>query len=129
MLTAALVRPTRTRAADRPASTARAEASTRGAVAVRASAASTAIGRAACRARRAASTRACAAPPASARCDTDRRARLFRLLEHRLHLAGAHGALERGVIALVLVGIGHGEIRDRLVEGVTLPHVSGDERR
>ena len=36
---------------------------------------------------------------------------------------------ERGVVALVLVGVGLGELDDRAVEGVALPQVGGDGQR
>ena len=39
---------------------------------------------------------------------------------------GVDGGLERGVVPLVLVGVGRGEIRDGPVEGVALAEVGGD---
>jgi hypothetical protein len=50
------------------------------------------------------------------------------LLEDRRDLALSNRPVERGVVALVLVGVGHRERRDRLVDGVALAQVAADRR-
>src|SRR5215831_8013161 len=51
------------------------------------------------------------------------------LLELRLHLALLHRPGERGMVALVLVRVGHGEGGNGLVEGVAAAHVPTKHQR
>src|SRR6266487_3181503 len=47
---------------------------------------------------------------------------------HRLHPACGNRVNKQAVIALVLIGVGDGEISDRAIESVTAAEVAGDQR-